>query len=44
MLVPYKDLVHLITSDNGLEFVNHEHIAKKIKMLSPIPLILILPL
>ena len=30
MLAPYKDLVHSITSDNGLEFAEHEYIAKKL--------------
>lgn len=30
LMVPYKDLVHSITSDNGLEFANHEYIAQKL--------------
>jgi IS30 family transposase len=29
-LAPYKELVHTITSDNGTEFTNHQHIAKKL--------------
>ncbi len=28
--MPYKDLVHSITSDNGTEFANHEYIAQKL--------------
>jgi len=31
LLMPYKELVHSITSDNGTEFANHEYIAKKLK-------------
>lgn len=31
MLIAYKNTVHTITSDNGLEFANHEVIAKKLK-------------
>ena len=31
MLAPYKDLVHSITSDNGLEFAEHEYIAEKLQ-------------
>ncbi len=30
LMVPYKELVHSITSDNGTEFANHEYIAKKL--------------
>jgi len=30
MLIAYKNTVHTITSDNGLEFANHEVIAKKL--------------
>ena len=30
MLLPYKDYVHSITSDNGTEFAEHEIIAKKL--------------
>jgi transposase, IS30 family len=29
-MMPYKDLVHSITSDNGTEFANHEYIAQKL--------------
>ena len=28
--MPYKELVHSITSDNGNEFAIHEYIAKKL--------------
>jgi len=31
MLLPYKNQVHSITSDNGTEFAYHEKIAKKLK-------------
>ncbi|VAX16846.1 Mobile element protein [hydrothermal vent metagenome] len=31
LMMPYKELVHSITSDNGTEFANHEYIAKKLK-------------
>ncbi len=31
MLIAYKNTVHTITSDNGLEFANHEVIAKKLQ-------------
>ena len=31
MLAPYKELVHSITSDNGLEFAEHEYIAEKLQ-------------
>lgn len=31
MLLPYKHIVHSITSDNGTEFAEHQLIAKKIK-------------
>ncbi len=30
LMMPYKDLVHSITSDNGTEFANHEYIAQKL--------------
>ena len=30
LMMPYKELVHSITSDNGLEFANHEYIAQKL--------------
>jgi len=30
LMVPYKELVHSITSDNGTEFANHEYIAEKL--------------
>jgi len=30
MLLPYKDFVHSITSDNGTEFADHKKISKKI--------------
>ncbi|WP_257670979.1 IS30 family transposase [Parapedobacter tibetensis] len=30
ILIPYKDHVHTITSDNGSEFADHSHIAKKL--------------
>lgn len=30
LMMPYKELVHSITSDNGTEFANHEYIAKKL--------------
>ena len=30
LMVPYKELVHSITSDNGTEFANHEYIAQKL--------------
>jgi len=30
MLLPYKHLVHSITSDNGLEFAEHQLIAKNL--------------
>jgi len=30
LLAPYKYLVHSITSDNGVEFANHEYITKKL--------------
>ncbi len=29
-LVPYKELVHTITSDNGKEFANHQFVAQKL--------------
>ena len=29
-LAPYKEVVHTITSDNGLEFIEHEKIARKL--------------
>ena len=32
LLIPYKHAVHTITSDNGTEFAEHEHIAKKLKI------------
>lgn len=31
MLLPYKDIVKSITSDNGLEFARHEKIAQKLQ-------------
>ncbi len=31
MLLPYKHMVHSITSDNGTEFAEHQLIAKKLK-------------
>jgi len=31
LLLPYKDITHTITSDNGLEFANHIDIAKVLK-------------
>jgi IS30 family transposase len=31
LLLAYKDTVHTITSDNGLEFAQHEKIAKKLQ-------------
>lgn len=31
LLIAYKNTVHTITSDNGLEFAQHEKIAKKLK-------------
>ena len=31
LLTPFKDLTHTITSDNGLEFANHESISKALK-------------
>ena len=30
LMMPYKELVHSITSDNGTEFTNHEYIAQKL--------------
>lgn len=30
LLLPYKDFVHTITTDNGTEFAEHEYVAKKI--------------
>jgi IS30 family transposase len=30
MLLPYKDIVHSITTDNGLEFAEHKLISKKL--------------
>ena len=30
LMVPYKELVHSITSDNGTEVANHEYIAQKL--------------
>lgn len=30
LLTPYKEIVHTITTDNGLEFANHEAIAKRL--------------
>ena len=30
LMMPYKELVHSITSDNGTEFANHEYIAQKL--------------
>ena len=30
LMMPYKELVHSITSDNGTEFANHEYIAHKL--------------
>jgi IS30 family transposase len=30
LLIPYKDLVHSITSDNGTEFARHQFIAEKL--------------
>lgn len=30
MLLPYKDVVHTITTDNGTEFAEHESIARKL--------------
>jgi IS30 family transposase len=30
MLLPYKNFVHSITSDNGKEFMQHKKIAKKL--------------
>ncbi len=30
LMMPYKELVHSITSDNGLEFAYHEYIAQKL--------------
>jgi len=31
LLTPFKDLTHTITSDNGLEFANHESISKSLE-------------
>ena len=31
MLEPFKDQVHTLTFDNGVEFVGHEKIAKKLE-------------
>jgi len=31
MLLPYKGVVHSITSDNGNEFACHQEIAKKLQ-------------
>nr|WP_051293202.1 IS30 family transposase [Olivibacter sitiensis] len=31
MLLPYRECVHTITSDNGTEFARHKLIAKKLK-------------
>jgi IS30 family transposase len=31
LLTPFKDLTHTITSDNGLEFANHENISKALE-------------
>lgn len=31
MLLPYKSVVHTITSDNGTEFTHHQEIAKKLQ-------------
>lgn len=31
LLAPYKEQVHTITSDNGHEFAEHQHIAKKLE-------------
>ena len=28
LLTPFKEIIHTITSDNGLEFANHENISK----------------
>jgi IS30 family transposase len=30
LLLPYKDHVHSITTDNGMEFAKHEYIAKRL--------------
>ena len=30
LLLPYKSVVHTITTDNGMEFAEHERIAKKL--------------
>lgn len=30
LMMPYKELVHSITSDNGTEFANHQYIAQKL--------------
>ena len=30
LMMPYKELVYSITSDNGTEFANHEYIAEKL--------------
>ena len=30
LMIPYKELVHSITSDNGTEFAEHQYIAKKL--------------
>jgi len=31
MLLPYKNVVHSITSDNGSEFAYHKEIAKRLE-------------
>lgn len=31
MLLPYKDVVHTITTDNGTEFAEHERVARKLQ-------------
>jgi IS30 family transposase len=31
MLLPFKDFVHSITSDNGTEFAEHQKIAENLK-------------
>lgn len=34
LLLPYKDIVHSITMDNGLEFAKHKKVAKKLNALT----------
>lgn len=34
MLLPYKDVVKSITSDNGSEFAQHQKTAKKLQTIS----------